>query len=1179
MVAARRGSLMPIPDSPQTEHTSTHQLVEVRTSWVTWRGIRLRWCVFAFLLLPLVALVIIACTATQRTTTSIAAATTTAQEVAMWSSASTADVLRDIATAISRINSSIASWLLCNQTLLSAQQSITLLGLASLGDHELVLANDGGEQVAYVYSEGSFRVWQAAWGGRAAATCTFPAPPSTVFPLVAVAPATNSSSPVTTSIPSPLITSATACRAYPTGIACSLFERADSALFLKTAAVAKLLARLSKSTALVVVFDRISGTVISSPCGDGQPLSTLAACLFPSAGISLGADGVFLTSHAIAVVQSVTEAMDWALVVALPIDAFQVTDLNAGALVGIIILFVVTATAIVVGMEHLRGVLQETAKALQDSQSASTPQPMEVSRVIWEVRDLVEAYAQVIKSRHTQAYIATNSGTDPEAPAPSLGRGRTNSDSSASSLIFTGHVRAHRQASNSSLMDRGPTVVRCATVPPVSPPGCPDSVEPPPPPASFQATATPRGCLWATAEPDATSTDLVQRVGTVLIAELYYRNVPLSSMAGGLHAQQGIGETFMQMALNCLEETRGTVVSFDLGRVVATWNVHSSQATHEYWASKAALEIRSHFPASINALCNVFSSKSNLSKQDFQVLVALSRGPLIGGLLRSAKHSATVLHGDAIRMAERLLTLNSLCETTILMTQQTFEAVQGYVTADLVDYVLDVRKEHVTAVYHLLGTDTVDLVGFRDLYKDAVIALSTHEFPAADDILLRCQRLLEDPRATFGAFRQVQCRRLRQLILHFLKAAVTGENLRLPHPYYRRYQAAWEEFDSLSESSSIVSRLRETDDLPKCTTIDVVNIRAGMTTVTADVLTGLLSKEALNEEAWTPSNDPLGHKRGGLTSAEDCTADDSVAISLHDLENVCTVDANARRLLDRSLGSPVSTGNSIDGRSFRDIFGRLWRCSKECVGQGGFGTVYLGIDEQGKISAIKEHIFKCNSETIRQKVSVNEIVMLWNLQHKNIVSYQGCAVVGNSLAIIMEYISCGSLDSIVKSFGCISEGVAVQYTRDTVRGLAFLHENGVVHLDVKPANVLLDQFGTCKLADFGTATALSNLMDLHNGLMGTPVYMAPERVSGLTSDLSDIWSWGITLAEVLSGKAAYAADLPPEAILFGLYSGTLTPKIPDGLSVHATSFLRVCLAQQPEERAHAEELLGHPFLL
>jgi len=270
---------------------------------------------------------------------------------------------------------------------------------------------------------------------------------------------------------------------------------------------------------------------------------------------------------------------------------------------------------------------------------------------------------------------------------------------------------------------------------------------------------------------------------------------------------------------------------------------------------------------------------------------------------------------------------------------------------------------------------------------------------------------------------------------------------------------------------------------------------------------------------------------------------------------------------------------SIAGRCFRDIFGRMWRCSKECVGRGGFGTVYLGIDEQGKMSAIKEHTFNCNSETIRQKVTVNEIVMLWNLQHKNIVTYQGCAVVGSSLAIIMEYISCGSLEFIVETFGCISEGVAVQYTRDVIRGLAFLHSNRVVHLDIKPANVLLDQHGTCKLADFGTATALSNLMDLEAGLMGTPVYMAPERISGSTSDLSDIWSWGITLAEVLSGKRAYPDDLPPEAILFGLYAGTLIPDIPEVLSLHATAFLKVCLARDPADRANAQDLLGHPFLL
>ena len=112
----------------------------------------------------------------------------------------------------------------------------------------------------------------------------------------------------------------------------------------------------------------------------------------------------------------------------------------------------------------------------------------------------------------------------------------------------------------------------------------------------------------------------------------------------------------------------------------------------------------------------------------------------------------------------------------------------------------------------------------------------------------------------------------------------------------------------------------------------------------------------------------------------------------------------------------------------------------------------------------------------------------------------------------MEYIACGSLETIVNTFGNIPEGTAVHYVRDIVRGLSYLHSHDVVHLDVKPANVLLDQQGRCKLADFGTAVALSDLMQ--SEVMGTPVYMAPERVTGDTSALSDIWSLGITLAEV-----------------------------------------------------------------
>eukprot|EP00992_Anisonema_acinus_P013437 TRINITY_DN8734_c0_g1_i1.p1 TRINITY_DN8734_c0_g1~~TRINITY_DN8734_c0_g1_i1.p1 ORF type:complete len:314 (-),score=61.68 TRINITY_DN8734_c0_g1_i1:4-945(-) len=271
---------------------------------------------------------------------------------------------------------------------------------------------------------------------------------------------------------------------------------------------------------------------------------------------------------------------------------------------------------------------------------------------------------------------------------------------------------------------------------------------------------------------------------------------------------------------------------------------------------------------------------------------------------------------------------------------------------------------------------------------------------------------------------------------------------------------------------------------------------------------------------------------------------------------------------------PEMSASLVVGTSFADLGGRRWRCSRKSLGAGGCGTVYLGSDAQGRLVAIKEVTSTASSERL-QEISANEVALLWELQHPNVIAYLGCAVVRSSIVLVMEYLACGSLEGLLASFGSVAESSAQRYVRDILRGLQYLHQHAVVHLDVKPANVLLDHNGVCKLADFGTATTFSALKDR---VVSTPAYMAPEVLKGNPVATADVWSLGITLVELITGELPYTVS-SAEALLFGLHSGTLQPTVPSTLSKGATAVVRLCLASDPDARPTTNALLQHPFVL
>ncbi|KAJ6682417.1 MAP KINASE KINASE KINASE SSK2-RELATED-RELATED [Salix koriyanagi] len=250
------------------------------------------------------------------------------------------------------------------------------------------------------------------------------------------------------------------------------------------------------------------------------------------------------------------------------------------------------------------------------------------------------------------------------------------------------------------------------------------------------------------------------------------------------------------------------------------------------------------------------------------------------------------------------------------------------------------------------------------------------------------------------------------------------------------------------------------------------------------------------------------------------------------------------------------------------------------IGKGAYGRVYKGLDlENGDFVAIKQF----SLENIAQEdlnIIMQEIDLLKNLNHKNIVKYLGSLKTKTHLHIILEYVENGSLANIIKpnKFGPFPESLVAVYIAQVLEGLVYLHEQGVIHRDIKGANILTTKEGLVKLADFGVATKLTEADVNTHSVVGTPYWMAPEviEMSGVCA-ASDIWSVGCTVIELLTCVPPYY-DLQPMPALFRIVQDD-RPPIPDSLSPDITDFLRQCFKKDATQRPDAKTLLSHPWIL
>ncbi|XP_035266529.1 mitogen-activated protein kinase kinase kinase kinase 2 isoform X2 [Anguilla anguilla] len=252
------------------------------------------------------------------------------------------------------------------------------------------------------------------------------------------------------------------------------------------------------------------------------------------------------------------------------------------------------------------------------------------------------------------------------------------------------------------------------------------------------------------------------------------------------------------------------------------------------------------------------------------------------------------------------------------------------------------------------------------------------------------------------------------------------------------------------------------------------------------------------------------------------------------------------------------------------------------VGSGTYGDVFKARNiKTSEMAAIK--IVKLDPGDDITSIQ-QEITMMKECKHKNIVAYFGSYHRNTKLWICMEYCGGGSLQDIYHVTGPLKEKQIAYVSRETLQGLHHLHETGKMHRDIKGANILLTERGDVKLADFGVAAEISASVAKRKSFIGTPYWMAPEVAAvekkGGYNHLCDIWAVGITAIELAELQPPMFDLHPMRALMLMSKSNFQPPKLKDKTKWSAgfQSFVKMSLTKNPRKRPSAERLLEHPFM-
>ena len=279
-------------------------------------------------------------------------------------------------------------------------------------------------------------------------------------------------------------------------------------------------------------------------------------------------------------------------------------------------------------------------------------------------------------------------------------------------------------------------------------------------------------------------------------------------------------------------------------------------------------------------------------------------------------------------------------------------------------------------------------------------------------------------------------------------------------------------------------------------------------------------------------------------------------------KNIVSIDINVL----------ITSGHNPDDTYYKE----------KVLGRGSYGVVYLVKHKQLHRYFAMKVISKRHKSKAEEEALMNEINILKKLDHPNILKINDFYSLKNEYCIVTEYCQEGELFNEIKAYAPFSEPIAGYYMKQILTAVCYCHGMNVIHRDLKPENILIVKRAKngchpIKIIDFGTATVFSKGKN-ENLLIGSSYYIAPEVLSRNYTEKCDLWSCGVIMYILLTGRPPFAGNNDEEIIAKikrGKYDLT---KYPWGIiSDDAKNLIKSLLDQNPTRRLSAAEALKHPW--